>query len=351
VARRVTLADVADRAGTSKSVVSAVVNGRAPGVIRFSTDTRDRVWSAARQLGYVANPIARRLAGGRTQLLGVFTYLTVFPLDADDFYHPFLTGVEEAAASRDFDLLLFTRSDAGRRTIYRGGANSLQLADGAVLFGSDEDRAELTRLVTEQYPFVYIGHRDIAGMSYVAGDYAGGTRAVIGEIAAHGHRKISYLRGSHDLEIAADREQGYLDGLRAAGDLEPLIRRVDTDRDLAAAFLAELRRGVTAVVTEGSERAGQIRRIGADAGLRCPEDYSLAGLSGRVYDPDTGPGLTTFAIPRHEMGVAAVDALCELLADPGREPIRLTLPCPLRRGTTVGPPAGLGASERPGTPT
>jgi DNA-binding LacI/PurR family transcriptional regulator len=132
---RVRLVDVANAVGVSTAVVSHTLSDRTHGTIRVSEATRQRVLRAVRELGYVPNPIARRLARGRTGLIGVFTYEPVFPIDQTNFFHPFLVGIEAEAETQGQDLLLFTKgADKGTRNIYVDGVNRLQLADGAVLF-------------------------------------------------------------------------------------------------------------------------------------------------------------------------------------------------------------------------
>ena len=91
---------------------------------------------AIRQTGYVADPVARRLAARHNRILGVFTYEPVFPTGSRDFYHPFLVGIEECAERLGCDLLLLTSAPVadGRRRIFHDD-NRLRLADGCVLLG------------------------------------------------------------------------------------------------------------------------------------------------------------------------------------------------------------------------
>ena len=64
--KRARLSDVAKRAGVSESTASVVLNNRVGVSIRVSEATQEKIWQAARVLGYVANPMAQSLAGGRT---------------------------------------------------------------------------------------------------------------------------------------------------------------------------------------------------------------------------------------------------------------------------------------------
>ncbi|QGN33266.1 LacI family DNA-binding transcriptional regulator [Microlunatus sp. Gsoil 973] len=351
--RRVSQADVARRADVSTGIVSSVINGRDYGSIRVSEATRQRVWAAVRELGYVPNLAARNLARGTNRLIGVFTYQPVFPYESRDFYHDFLTGVEEAAEQLGYNLLMITgaRNDQGHRSVYAGGVNNLQLADGAVLVGAGEDVDELTRMTQEGYPFVYIGQRRPAGvdLSFVAADYRGGTSAIVRRLHALGHRRIALVQVAGEAEPVPARRPGFLDACRELGiaeDHRPRYslggHRGDTDRaqpvDGPTELITELQRtGCTAVVAERSADASLIRDAAVNAGLEVPRDLSLVSLAVPPL-PSEQTGLAQLEIPRREMGRQAVSILLELLQPGARTPIRVTLPCGLQEGKTLARP-------------
>lgn len=336
-------ADVARLAGVSPAIVSLVVNGRVDGNVRISAETQGRVREAVRRLGYVPNPVARSLAGGRNHLLGVFTYEPVFPLQQQNFYYPFLVGIEEEAEAQGYDLVLFTRANGagGRRVIYQGGVNHLQLADGAVLLGTNEDREELTRLLRDGFPFVFVGRREVSGgeVSYAAADYAGATVDLVSRLVEQGHRRIAHIRLPGDNESAQDREAGYRLAHERFG--LPLDERAihhggpeDITPELVGCSLAG---GITAFVVADTRLAARLLEVARLLGKEAPRDFSLATQGDTAGDAEAIPGVTTFAIPRREMGAAAVRLLVERLArpaDPG--PRRITLPCAFVPGRTVG---------------
>lgn len=341
---RPTQADVAREAGVSAAIVSVVVNGREDGAIRVGARTRERVWEAVRKLGYVPNPVARSLAGGKNRLLGVFTYEPVFPIEHPNFYYPFLVGIEEEAQAREYDLVLFTRTDRdGRRCVYRNGVNQLQVADGAIMFGTGEDRAELVRLSREGFPFVFIGRREVgdAELSYVAADYVEATRRVVRHLYELGHRRIALVRGRFEHEVIFDRRQGYREAHEEL-DLpyDPdLVAGVGKHGVTAELVNAQLARGVTAMVTEGSALCEELLAVAAELDLRLPEDLSVASLGNLIHEIEVPLGVTRFEVPRREMGRRALQLLDEILAHPDApEPRRVTLRCRLVEGRTTGPP-------------
>ncbi len=340
--RRPTQADVASLAGVSPAIVSAVVNATAAGNIRVSDATRGRVQEAVRQLGYVPNIAARNLAGGRNHIIGIFSYESVFPIKSMNFYHEFLVGIEEEAEEAGYNLLMFSAAKRanGRRSAYSDGVNSLRLADGAVLVGTQEQPEEIGRLANERYPFVIVGRRDIPGVevSFVAADYVAGARDAVAALVERGHRNIALIRGAGDHESALDRQTGFLQSRRRFGLTAaqmPVLRAVDGE--LPPDFLDNvLRAGTTAVITHSTRTAQAVRAAARKQNVKIPQQLSLLDLGGSLVPGET-PTISTLVLPRREMGRRAVSILLSLLGDPDAGPIHQTLPCRLHLTKTVGP--------------
>ncbi|WP_328618297.1 LacI family transcriptional regulator [Amycolatopsis sp. NBC_00355] len=340
---RVTQAQVARLAGVSQAVVSMVLNGSDS--LRITPETRERVQQVLRETGYTVDIMGRRLRGKSNQILGVFTYESVFPSGVADFYRPFLLGIEEEAEAQGFDLLLFTsggRRD-GRRRIYDQGTNRLRIADGSILLGRHNDPQELAQLVEEQFPFVFVGRREspTGPISYVGADYVAATREVHEWLWRLGHRKIGLLSVAEENEPTLDRRTGYEAAARKHRR-PPLVFLAD---DPALALRQALDEGVTALLVESSAMADGILACADDLGVRVPEDLSLVVLGDA--DPSQQPAAhavpttptdwSMFRIPRHEMGAHAVRVLVELLADP--KPRQLLLPCTFHEGATAAAPS------------
>lgn len=340
--KRPRIADVARLAGTSEAAVSVVLNGRVGESARVSEETQARIWESVRQLGYIANPVARSLAGGKNRIIGVFTYEPTFPIQSRDFYYPFLVGVESEAAAQDYDLLLFSSAgDHGKRAIYRNGVNRLQLADGAVLLGQSPDRGELQHLLTDGYPFVFIGRREAPGYAvpYAAAGYTEATAEIAQYMFEYGHRHIVYMRGTVDVESSTDRERGVFLAYRRIREIpDPgLIWRSTPDDVTQVVIMDYLNAGVTAFLAENDVIGEAILLQAESFGLRCPKDFSLAVL-GDSLRPTTPPrDWTTFKIPREDMGREAVQLLLKMLNTQGGSPeeFQITLPCTFIAGTTV----------------
>ena len=331
--RRVTQQDIARMTGVSQATVSLVLNGRDDGDVRIAPETRDRVLQAIRRTGYVADPIARRLAARHNRILGVFTYESVFPAGLGDFYHPFLVGIEECAERIGCDLLLFTSAPVvdGRRRIFHQD-NRLRLADGCILLGQWLDPAELARLLAEGQPFVSVGRRDDAGgpVPYVGADSPGATAAQVRAAVARGHRRLVYVGEGAGPESHADRLRGFADAVAQTGADGRHLTAADLDT-----IVADER---TCVFVEEFADAVAMAHRAAERGLRIPDDLSFVTLGDPTRPAATDIDFTGFRIPRRDMGWQAVEVLSALVedrpADDGFATQRI-LPCEPVAGTTL----------------
>ncbi|OON82432.1 LacI family DNA-binding transcriptional regulator [Streptomyces tsukubensis] len=342
-------------AGVSQATVSLVLADKKNGAT-ISEETRRKVLDAARSLGYVPDPAARRLAAARNNLLGVFSFTATFPTDVEHSYYPFLVGIEKEAAAHGYDLVLFTGSSTGGAGPAGPEALSrVRLADGCLFLGRHAPADDLARLVADGFPAVHLGRRDEPeGLPWVGADYVSASRDVVRHLAELGHRRVLLVREDDEAPASSDRERGFREGLREAGlpQDEAVFRSAAPEVDVTAErLLGWVAEGVTALVVEETDTAGAWRSVlGAAelAALDMPGALSLALLGSPPADLADRPVPTGFDIPRPELGAAAVRLLASLVAgEEGGEPL---VGCVLRPGATAGPPpsaAGPGTASPP----
>ncbi|HEY64043.1 MAG TPA: LacI family transcriptional regulator [Caldilineae bacterium] len=351
--RKVTISDISRDAGVSKRTVSRVLNN-SPLV---SEATRQRVLASIRRLNYHPDIIARTLAGGKNRILGVFVYEPDFPLEPPDFYYPFLLGIQAEARTCDYNLLLYTRqlNSEQPKSIYAEGVNALRVADGSILLGVRTNHQDLYRLCEEEYPFVYIGRRDVPGceMDYVTADYTATTRRIVRYLFERGHRRIAYIQPQVLREPDQDRLQGFLEGMEALdlpmdwiirieGENEGWRLNADEERKHPSIWIRELRdQGVTAIIASHASWALSCLQAAEEAGVRIPEDLSLVALSDPM-DPTFRryPLVTHLSVPRREMGCVAVQMLVARLEGKADGPQSRCLHCRVVEGATVASPSG-----------
>lgn len=343
---RFTQAEVAAMAGVSQSTVSFVLNDSAPSGVRIPEETRARVLEAIRVTGYSANPVAQRLAGGRNQILGVFTYETTFPRGGHDFYGAFLNGVEQAAEKLGVDILLFTSARVidERRRLSHDGWQRLGIADGCLLLGQHEDQDELQQLLDTNYPLVFIGKRASKDdrLPYVGADYVAATARQVDRLVALGHTRIGYAGPQSSDQPTLDRIEGYRRAVRAHG--LPILLVDVHDVSNAAQEVSERRLSAILVAPEHhpEELADELEA----RGIGVPADVSMLLLGQPLHPRRGGRSWSGFAVPREEMGARALVLLSRIVdrespapRDTGTGPdpseLRQLLDCPDVEGASL----------------
>ena len=339
---RVRQADVARSAGVSQATVSLVLSNSPD--LSIGTATRQAVLDAAKDLGYVPDPVARRLATRRNNLLGLHSFAPVFPVSLSNSFYPYFVGVEVEAAAQGYDLLLFT--GASGTTSREEAVHRLRIADGCVLVGRHPPIDEVRALLESGFPLVYIGRHDDLGeqLSYVGADYSRATSGLINMLHSLGHRRFVYLQELDTAVASTDREEGFEHSMRRyASDSTGIAPRMSAEEittDLVQGWVDD---GRTAVIIEGgtesSESLDAVLAVLDELGLKCPHDVSVATTGRELYHSADSVVFAGFDVPRHEMGRQAVRLLVDLL-DGKEMPVahrQRLLECVPLAGNSIGP--------------
>ncbi len=317
MAKRVArMKDVADLAGVGLTTVSRAFSEPD----KVSPETLQRIENAVRDLGYTVNMNARSLRGRKSGLV-----LVLLPDIGNPFFSLVLKGVEEAArAAGRVILIVETRRDTTPEQSYTTRSYMSQLdarrIDGLlVLDGSFP--IEPADQEDGQYPVVAVTERAASGgLSYVGVDNVAASRAVVMFLARMGHRNIAHIAGTPHTVTANERLRGYRDALAELGRTEEtaVIEHGDfsiaSGRAAARRILARDRRP-TAIFAASDEMAmGAIHEL-KTAGLRVPEDISVAGFDDIDFSEVFDPPLTTIRQPRQEMGRFAMEMVVRQLEE------------------------------------
>ena len=330
--------DIAQAVNVSQATVSFVLSNRSAQA-GISVDTQRRVEEAAHRLGYSPNVAAQSLRGGRTGLIGVYTYERIFPASPEHYYHQFLVGIEEEASSLGLDLVLFTsaqKSSVG--SVYSEGHNRMRLADGAVILGARKDDEDLRRLSDEGFPIVSIGRQSALNyrITTVAADYRSVLLDTVTQLRTAGHERVLYVGHVERLTARQDRFEGFLAGCvenHIAPNAPALLDPPSIDSAWLTSVVAS---GITAIVAETLAHAQAVHAAALGASVRVPSELSLVCL-------DVSPNPGTFVpwshitVPRYEMGRQSLQLLHKLL-DGATEPGDTeSLPCGPALPTTIAP--------------
>jgi len=302
--------EIARRANVSTATVSRTLNQS--GAVK--PETARKVWRAATELNYYPNSHARALVSGRSHLLGLIVSDITNP-----FFPELIRSFETLATQHQYDLIL-TSTDY--QTPRMTGCLRRMLerkVDGVAIMTSEMDAGLIKELSRRGVPLVFMDVGQVGPrMSHVLIDYANGVRQTVEYITDLGHKRIAFISGPLDLHSARTRRQAFLDGMRSRG-LNPDRRLVREGTHTAEggqramAGLLRLAKQPTAVVCSNDWTAiGALHAIDA-AGLKVPEDVSLAGFDDIPLVSYTSPPLTSVRMSAGDVGATAFDALFRLI--------------------------------------
>jgi LacI family transcriptional regulator len=340
---RLTLQDVADRAGVSLATASRVISD-SPRQVGWQL--ADQVRRAADELGYAANLQARAVATGQSSMVGVVVHDI-----ADPYFSSIAAGL--MAVTRPLRLLVClsstTEHEAGERQYV--ALMRAQRARAVIIIGSRSDdpvmvaelRAEISAFTKSGGRVACVG-QDLLGIDTILPENAAGAGALAEALVAQGHRSFAVLAGPAGLLTGQDRVAGFAAGLAS--------RHVSIDPTyiVHGAFTRDGGyEAMSTVLAMGRDMpdcvfaVNDVMAVGALARLRAarvsvPGDIALAGFDDITTLRDVYPPLTTVRLPLGRMGeMAARLVLTEAATEQAR-----VLPVPgeviIRESTVRLPP-------------
>jgi len=329
--RRVTLADVAARAGVSVALVSIVMRD-APGA---SPANRERVRRAADDLGYRPDSRAQLLRRSRSRLIGV-----VFGVQ-HAFHGDLVGGLYEAAESAGYEIALSAVTPA--RDERRAVASLLRdRCEALILLGPQLPVSYLSNLAVEM-PIVVVPravrHR---GLDIVRTDDAAGLQQAVDHLVAIGHSAIAHIDGGR-APGAAERRRGYHAALSRHGLTESaqILRGGLTEDDgvAAARALLESTTRPTAVTVFNDRCATGVLDVLRREGLSVPDDMSVTGFDDSRLARLTQVALTTVGQDAATITAAAIARAIDRLDDAPVAQRELVIPPKLIIRKTTAPPS------------
>ena len=329
-----TMKDVARRAGVDVSTVSLAMNNDP----RIRTETRARILTAAQELGYQKNLLARGLRSGRSFTIGAVVG------SATPFWAEALAGAQSVLSEHDYHLILDYAPDAGRREEMQIEALTAKRVDGLLIAPSDSDapdsddetRNRYLTLQEQGVPFVFLD-RFVPGIETdtVAVDNLAAAQQAIDHLLAAGHRSIAYVYPPHRMNTAQrDRREGYRRAMQRQGVAVSLWgvttpgadRREEAWAETAARLQDSENGNVTAILAATDSMAVGVLRALYEAGKRVPDEVAVIGCGGAAFAEYLQPPLSAVSLPVRELGIQAASFLLRRIEGDIAPPRRALLP-------------------------
>lgn len=315
---RVTIREVAARAGVSHQTVSRVINHDR----RVRDETRLRVETAIADLGFQPNAIAQSMAKGQTRTLACIS-----PNLTDYTFASIIENVEAEARNNDYYVISVSASD---EQIFGKLIKELigsRRTDGLLVINPFTDNRY--HLVPPDVPVVFIGihSRSVEIGSISLNDFRIGYDAT-SHLINLGHRMILHITGPMNEDCAKERLAGFQTALEEAEiSLDPaLIQHGDWSADSGfniVRWVLDNNISFSALFAQNDRMAiGGIHAL-REAGKRVPEDISIIGVDDIPLSPHIFPPLTTLRQNIVQIGSEAAKLLIGAIENPKMSPQHL----------------------------
>ena len=335
---RVTIKDMADALGLTKSTVSRALNGYSD----IAESTQLRVKRMAEKLNYQPLSHAQAIKTGRTRSLGL-----VLQTSDHDAHRPFLAeflaGVSNGASAEGYTLTVASADDDDHMIATFQELLRDRKADGFVLPRAMVRDKRVEMLRDANVPFILFGRQDDAhGCCWhdVRGEDA--MNDAVQHLAGLGHERIGFINGGVIYNYAGLRRVGFEAGMTAAKlriDPKLIVEDVVTvDQGArAAAALLDVADRPTAIVCAVDHAALGVYRAAAERDLQIGVDLSVIGYDGIQEGAHVQPQLSTFAVDTKVSGSRLAALLVRRIRGEAVEKLRETVPATFLDRGSVGP--------------
>jgi LacI family transcriptional regulator len=333
--------EVADLAHVAISSVSRVLSGH-PDV---SSDMRERVLEAVRQLEYEPDFLAQSLRRGATLSVGFIVGDISNPLMAT-----ITAGAESVLRSAGYSMLLMNSENDPELDAAHVRFFQTRQVDGMILsLASERGSKTIDLLAHVDVPLVMIDREVPAelGASVVRSDHRTGMRAAVEHLLDLGHRRIALITGALDLWPVRERIAGMAEAVAGRGIRDETITMTGSlsadHGEASAEHLLNMTPRPTAIIAGGNQvLAGCVRALVRN-GIRVPDEMSLVTCDEVALSELHSPPISSVGRDTRALGRVAAELLLEGLAG-STEPKMVLLPTAYTPRASSGPVPGSGAS-------
>lgn len=332
-AERITIRDIAERAGVSKGAVSYALNGR-PGV---SSDTRDRILAIADELGWYPNRAARALSAARADACGLVLARPARTIAIEPFFMEFIAGVESELAARSIALTIqLVRNVRDEIAVYQRWWGEHRV-DGVLMVDLRVDDPRVDELTRLGLPAVVIGGPlGSTTLPSVWHDEASVVTEAIRYLAALGHTRVAHVSGVADFVHTQQRTAAFLRAVEEL-NLEGEVLETDYSAEGGARATRKLLSSPTppsAILFDSDLLAVTGLGVVQQMGFSVPDDVSIIGWDDSLISQVVHPPLTAITRDITAYGVAAARRLLDAIEGDAEGDVQTTRGELTTRGST-----------------
>lgn len=307
--KTLTIADIADALGVSKTTVSRAISGKG----RIGSETRERVLKYIDAHNYTLNVIAKSLAQNKTYNLAV-----VMPGDYElidlPFFQNCIMGIQEIASSFDYDMLLTVCNNADVTKLERIVRN--RKVDGVILLRSFMDDVQVEYLQEKNIPFVVTGSSNYKGVVQVDNDHRAACRELTSILLMKRMKKIALIGGNEEHVVTQSRLMGFKDAFADSGtavDESLIYMNLDNPVLLDGKLDDIIKREVDCIVCMDDAICMEVLYKLRREGISVPDQIRVASFYNSSMLETHDPSITSLDFDAKELGMLVCRTLLDMI--------------------------------------
>lgn len=307
--KTLTIADIADALGVSKTTVSRAISGKG----RIGSETRERVLKYIDAHNYTLNVIAKSLAQNKTYNLAV-----VMPGDYElidlPFFQNCIMGIQEIASSFDYDMLLTVCNNADVTKLERIVRN--RKVDGVILLRSFMDDVQVEYLQEKNVPFVVTGSSNYKGVVQVDNDHRAACRELTSILLMKRMKKIALIGGNEEHVVTQSRLMGFKDAFADSGlavDESLIYMNLDNPVLLDGKLDDIIKREVDCIVCMDDAICMEVLYKLRREGISVPDQIRVASFYNSSMLETHDPSITSLDFDAKELGMLVCRTLLDMI--------------------------------------
>ena len=305
----ITIADVAEALGVSKTTVSRAISGKG----RIGKETRERVLAYIEEHDYKPNVIAKGLAQSKTYNLCVAMPGNYEVVDWN-FFQACLFGIQEMAESAGYDILMTMCRMNDISSLERIIAN--HKVDGVVLMRTFLEDAQIDYLRQKKIPFVTTGSTNYPDVVQIDHNHRSACKELTSILLMRGFHKIALVGEDEGYVVTKSRLEGFREAYEDLGiplDESLLFLSPENRVRVEKSVNEILERGVDCILCMDDADTSRVLRVLREKHVKVPTDVRVASFYDSTILEDHVPSITSLSFDAKEIGMVACKILLDLV--------------------------------------
>lgn len=307
--KNITIADVAEALGVSKTTVSRAISGKG----RIGKETRERVQAYIEKHDYKPNVIAKGLAQSKT-----YNICVVMPGDYEvvdlAFFQECLFGIQEIAGIMEYDILLSICKTNDISSLERIIAN--HKVDGVILMRTFVIDMQIEFLLQKKVPFVTVGSTNYKDVIQIDHNHKSACKELTSIILMKQLKKIALVGGDEDYVVTQSRLRGFKEAYQKMGEMidESLLflnmeNKVMVDKTVKDI----LERNVDCILCMDDAVCSRVLKTLREEHVKVPQGVRVASFYNSTILENNVPSITSLSFDAKELGMVACKTLLDLI--------------------------------------